>query len=73
MSDWASNELRANYARASRAGRARRRLGPGPRAPHTGAPLAIEDTVPNVVSTLLAVQGKSGLQYLDYLDRTVPR
>jgi hypothetical protein len=37
-----------------------------------GAPLAIEDSVPNVVSTLLAVQGKPGLQYLDYLGRTVP-
>jgi NAD(P)-dependent dehydrogenase (short-subunit alcohol dehydrogenase family) len=37
-----------------------------------GAPLAIEDSVPNVVSTLLAVQGKPGLRYLDYLGRTVP-
>jgi hypothetical protein len=37
-----------------------------------GAPLAIEDSVPNVVSTLLAVQGNLGLQYLDYLGRTVP-
>jgi hypothetical protein len=38
----------------------------------SGAPLAIEDSVPNVVSTLLAVQGKPGLRYLDYLGRTVP-
>lgn len=37
-----------------------------------GAPLAIEDSVPKIVSTLLAVQGKPGLQYLDYLGRTVP-
>jgi NAD(P)-dependent dehydrogenase (short-subunit alcohol dehydrogenase family) len=37
-----------------------------------GAPLAIEDSIPGVVSTLLAVQGKPGLQYLDYLGRTVP-
>jgi NAD(P)-dependent dehydrogenase (short-subunit alcohol dehydrogenase family) len=37
-----------------------------------GAPLAIEDSIPSLVSTLLAVQGKPGLQYLDYLGRTVP-
>jgi NAD(P)-dependent dehydrogenase (short-subunit alcohol dehydrogenase family) len=37
-----------------------------------GAPLAIEDSIPGVVSTLLDAQGKHGLQYLDYLGRTVP-
>jgi NAD(P)-dependent dehydrogenase (short-subunit alcohol dehydrogenase family) len=36
------------------------------------APLRIEDSVPNLVDTLLSVQGKPGLQYLDYLGRTVP-
>ena len=38
--------------------------------PH--APLTIQDSVPNLVSVLLDVQGKPGLQYLDYLGRTVP-
>jgi NAD(P)-dependent dehydrogenase (short-subunit alcohol dehydrogenase family) len=36
------------------------------------APLRIEDSIPNLVDTLLSVQGKAGLQYLDYLGRTVP-
>jgi NAD(P)-dependent dehydrogenase (short-subunit alcohol dehydrogenase family) len=35
------------------------------------APLRIEDSIPNLVDTLLAVRGKAGLQYLDYLGRTV--
>ncbi len=34
--------------------------------------LTIEESVPGVVRTLLAAQGKPGLQYLDYLGRTVP-
>jgi len=34
--------------------------------------LGIEESIPNVVRTLLAVQGKAGLQYLDYLGSTVP-
>jgi len=36
------------------------------------APLTIEDSVPNLVKVLIDVQGKAGLQYLDYLGRTVP-
>jgi NAD(P)-dependent dehydrogenase (short-subunit alcohol dehydrogenase family) len=34
--------------------------------------LSIEESVPNVVSTLLAAPGHPGLQYLDYLGKTVP-
>ena len=34
--------------------------------------LSIEQSVPNVVSTLLAAHGHPGLQYLDYLGKTVP-
>jgi NAD(P)-dependent dehydrogenase (short-subunit alcohol dehydrogenase family) len=34
--------------------------------------LSIEESVPKLVNVLLAVQGKPGLQYLDYLGRTVP-
>lgn len=36
------------------------------------ARLTIEESIPNLVSTLLSVHGKPGLQYLDYLGRTVP-
>jgi hypothetical protein len=34
--------------------------------------LSIEESVPNVASTLLAAHGHPGLQYLDYLGKTVP-
>jgi len=36
------------------------------------ARLSIAESVPNVVSTLLAARGEAGLQYLDYLGRAVP-
>lgn len=36
------------------------------------APLSLEDSVPNLVNVLLAKRGKPGLEYLDYLGRTVP-
>jgi NAD(P)-dependent dehydrogenase (short-subunit alcohol dehydrogenase family) len=36
------------------------------------APFTIEESVPNVVSTLLEVHGTPGLQYLDRLGRIVP-
>jgi NAD(P)-dependent dehydrogenase (short-subunit alcohol dehydrogenase family) len=36
------------------------------------ARLTIEESVPNIVNTLLGTQGKPGLHYLDYLDRPVP-
>lgn len=34
--------------------------------------LSIEESIPNVVSTLLAARGVPGLRYLDYLGRPVP-
>jgi NAD(P)-dependent dehydrogenase (short-subunit alcohol dehydrogenase family) len=34
--------------------------------------LSIEESVPNVVSTLLAARAEPGLRYLDYLGRAVP-
>jgi len=37
-----------------------------------GGRLSIEDSVPNLVNVLMDVQGKAGLQYLDYLGHTVP-
>jgi NAD(P)-dependent dehydrogenase (short-subunit alcohol dehydrogenase family) len=36
------------------------------------APLGVEDSIPRVVDVLTAIQGKAGLQYLDYQGRTVP-
>ena len=36
------------------------------------AHLSIEDSIPNLVNTIAAQEGKAGLQYLDYLGRTVP-
>jgi len=37
-----------------------------------GARLGIEESIPNLVNTLEAQAGKPGLQYLDYLGRTIP-
>ena len=36
------------------------------------APLSIEESIPSLVRTVTAQEGRSGLQYLDYLGRTVP-
>jgi NAD(P)-dependent dehydrogenase (short-subunit alcohol dehydrogenase family) len=36
------------------------------------APLGVEDSIPQVVDVLTAIQGQAGLQYLDYLGRQVP-
>lgn len=36
------------------------------------ARLTVEESVPSLVSTLLAAEGNPGLRYLDYLGRTVP-
>jgi NAD(P)-dependent dehydrogenase (short-subunit alcohol dehydrogenase family) len=36
------------------------------------ARLSIEESIPNLVNTMDAQAGKAGLQYLDYLGRTVP-
>jgi NAD(P)-dependent dehydrogenase (short-subunit alcohol dehydrogenase family) len=36
------------------------------------ARLTIEESIPNLVTTLLAAHGNPGLRYLDYLGRTVP-
>jgi len=37
-----------------------------------GARLTIEESIPNLVSTIEAYEGRSGLHYLDYLGRVVP-
>ncbi len=36
------------------------------------APFGIDDNIPPLVDTLLSKRGTPGLQYVDYLDRTVP-
>jgi NAD(P)-dependent dehydrogenase (short-subunit alcohol dehydrogenase family) len=36
------------------------------------ARLSIEESVPNLVNVLLSKQSNPGLEYLDYLGRTVP-
>ena len=46
-------------------------LGPH-RNGRTGCTLHIEDSVPNLVNVLLAKRERPGLEYLDYLGRTVP-
>jgi NAD(P)-dependent dehydrogenase (short-subunit alcohol dehydrogenase family) len=38
----------------------------------SGASLSIDESIPNLVDTIEAQRGKAGLQYLDYLGRTVP-
>ncbi len=37
-----------------------------------GGRLSIEESVPSLVNVLMGLEGKAGLQYLDYLGRTVP-
>jgi NAD(P)-dependent dehydrogenase (short-subunit alcohol dehydrogenase family) len=67
--------MRSFAARHSDARRALVLMAPGWVRTEMGgpdAPLTIEESIPNVVNTLLAAQGKAGLQYLDYLGRTVP-
>ncbi|WDS35284.1 hypothetical protein [Pseudoxanthomonas sp.] len=36
------------------------------------ARLSIEESIPSLVDTITAQEGTAGLQYLDYLGRTVP-
>jgi NAD(P)-dependent dehydrogenase (short-subunit alcohol dehydrogenase family) len=36
------------------------------------APLTISDSIPNLVNVLIAKQSRPGIEYLDYLGRTVP-
>jgi NAD(P)-dependent dehydrogenase (short-subunit alcohol dehydrogenase family) len=36
------------------------------------ARLSIEESIPNLVNVILSKQGRPGLEYLDYLGRTVP-
>jgi NAD(P)-dependent dehydrogenase (short-subunit alcohol dehydrogenase family) len=67
--------MRSFAARHAGASRAMVLMAPGWVRTDMGGPdgrLSIAESVPNLVKVLLAVQGTPGLQYLDYLGRTVP-
>jgi NAD(P)-dependent dehydrogenase (short-subunit alcohol dehydrogenase family) len=67
--------MRSFAARHSDSSRAMVLMAPGWVRTELGGPdgrLSIEESVPSLVNVLMGVQGKAGLQYLDYLGRTVP-
>ena len=67
--------MRSYAARHSRSSRAMVLMAPGWVKTEMGGPeahLTIEESIPNLVNVLLKKQGKAGLEYLDYLGRTVP-
>jgi NAD(P)-dependent dehydrogenase (short-subunit alcohol dehydrogenase family) len=67
--------MRSYAARNSGTSRAMVLMAPGWVRTELGgpdAPLSIEESVPNLVNVLLKKQGNAGLEYLDYLGRTVP-
>ncbi len=67
--------MRSFAARHSQSPRAMALIAPGWVRTDLGgpaAPLGVEDSVPKVVDVLTAIQGKAGLQYLDYQGGTVP-
>src|ERR1700722_11118268 len=67
--------MRSFAARHSEDSRAMVLMAPGWVRTDLGGPdarLNIEDSVPSLVNILMGVEGKAGLQYLDYLGRTVP-
>jgi NAD(P)-dependent dehydrogenase (short-subunit alcohol dehydrogenase family) len=67
--------MRSYAARNSSTHRAMVLMAPGWVRTELGGPdarLSIEESVPNMVNVLLKKQGHAGLEYLDYLGRTVP-
>jgi NAD(P)-dependent dehydrogenase (short-subunit alcohol dehydrogenase family) len=67
--------MRSFAARQSGTSRAMVLMAPGWVRTEMGGPegrLSIEESVPNLVNVLLAKRGRPGLEYLDYLGRTVP-
>lgn len=67
--------MRSFAARQAGTARAMVVMAPGWVRTALGGPdarLSIEESVPSLVNVLLAKQGKPGLEYLDYLGRTVP-
>ncbi len=67
--------MRGFAARHAASPRAMVAMAPGWVRTELGGPegrLSIAESVPNLVNVLLAKQGRPGLEYLDYLGRTVP-
>ena len=67
--------MRSFAARQAGTSRAMVVMAPGWVRTELGGPdarLTIEESIPNLVNVLLAKQGAPGLEYLDYLGRTVP-
>jgi NAD(P)-dependent dehydrogenase (short-subunit alcohol dehydrogenase family) len=67
--------MRSFAARHADGSRAMVLMAPGWVRTELGGPdarLTIEESIPSLVKVLIGVQGKAGLQYLDYLGRTVP-
>jgi NAD(P)-dependent dehydrogenase (short-subunit alcohol dehydrogenase family) len=67
--------MRSFAARHAGTQRAMVLMAPGWVRTEMGGPdarLSIEESVPNLVNVMLSNQGTRGLQYLDYLGRTVP-
>ena len=67
--------MRSFVARQAGTPRAMVLMAPGWVRTELGGPdarLSIEESVPNLVNVLLSKQGNPGLEYLDYLGRTVP-
>ncbi len=72
----ALNQFMRSYAARQKAtSRAMVLMAPGWVRTDLGGPdahLSIDESVPNLVKVLLDKQGSAGLEYLDYLGRTVP-
>ena len=67
--------MRSYAARHSQSPRSMILMAPGWVRTELGGPVArlsIEESVPNLVNVLLKKQGSPGLEYLDYLGRTIP-
>lgn len=67
--------MRSFAARHAQTSRAMAIMAPGWVRTDMGGPdakLTIEESIPSLVNVLLAKQGRPGLEYLDYLGRTVP-
>jgi NAD(P)-dependent dehydrogenase (short-subunit alcohol dehydrogenase family) len=67
--------MRSYAARHSGTSRAMVLMAPGWVRTEMGGPdahLSIDESVPNLVNVLLTKKGNAGLEYLDYLGRTVP-